>query len=139
VQGQQHSETSDTVLGMPRLGAHAKKIAMSLFDLLERYYDNQSLLLKSIYPKATKSERKNAMMLTSEKDCLEKQILEQSIELVMEAFRKQAAGDRSVTEWLDWLQSKAISTNNYALFDLFDVGIKPAFEVLSKVVSQKVE
>lgn len=139
VQGQRHRETSDTVLGMPRLGTCAAKVAISLLGLLARYYDNQSLLIKSISPEASKSARKNAMMLRSEKDCLEKQILELSIELVMEAFRKQAAGDSSVAEWIDWLQSKAISTNNYALLDLFEVGIKPAFEALSKVVSQKVE
>lgn len=139
VQGQRHRETSDTVLGMPQIGARAAKLAISLLDLLAPYYDNQSLLIKSISPEATKSERKNAMMLRSEKDRLEKQILEQSIELVMEAFRKQAAGDSSVAEWIDWLQSKAIKTNSYALLDLFEVGMKPAFEALSKVVSQTIK
>lgn len=137
-QGQQHRGTSNAVSGMPRLGPGAAKIAISLLDLLARYYDNQSQLIKSISPEATKSERRKATILRSEKDALEKQIFEEAIKLLKEAFRKQAAGDSSIAEWVDWLEAKAISTNSYALLDLFEVGFKPAFEALNKVVSQKV-
>lgn len=137
-QGQKNRGTSNAVSGMPRLGPSAAKIAISLLDLLEQYYDNQSQLIKTISPKAAKSERKKSTILRAEKDALEKQIFEESIILFKEAFRKQAAGDSSVAEWVDWLEAKAISTNSYALLDLFEVGFKPAFEFLNKVISQKI-
>jgi len=139
VKGQQHLETSNTVSGIPSLDANAKKIAISLLNLLQRYVENQSLQIKAVVSKRGKKLREKQMILSSEADWLEKKILEQSIELVFDALKKELIGDSSVTKWIDWLQSEAIRTDNDCIFILFEIGIKPAFEAVSKGLSKGVE
>lgn len=121
---------------MPSVSQAAQAKILNMFDQAEAYYRSFSSYLKSISPNAGSSPRKKRR---SSKEALDKSradLTDSCVQLVLEAMREKIEGKTGVIKWLEWLQSDAQRTDDHGLYDIFEVGVKPAFERVEAAIAQ---
>ncbi|UIJ83135.1 hypothetical protein [Rhizobium leguminosarum] len=120
---------------MPTVSQAAQEIILSIFDAANVYFDASSSYLKTMLPDAGKSLRKKKMSLQKELEDAKSNLVNSCVKILIEAMREKLEGKKGVVAWLSWLQEEAHRTNNYGLFDILELGIKPAFEKIDTAVA----
>ena len=115
---------------MPEVSEPASKIILSMFDAAEVYYDQFSAWLEVSFPGAKKATRRKSPELKKKLDQAEDQLVEACVALVLEGVQEHLRKEVGVVSWIDWLQKEAQRTNSSGLYDILEIGIKPAFERL---------
>lgn len=121
---------------MPSVGQTAQAMILNMFDQADAYYRSFSSYLKSISPDASPSLRKKRR---SSKETLDKSradLTDSCVEIVLEAMREKIDGKTGVIKWLEWLQREAQRTDDHGLYDIFEVGVKPAFQRVEAAIAQ---
>lgn len=113
---------------MPEVSEPARKIILSMFDAAESYYDQFSAWLEASFPGAKKATRRKSPEIKKKLDRAEGQLLEACVALVLEGIQEHLRKETGVVSWIDWLQKEAQRTNSSGLYDILEIGIKPAFE-----------
>lgn len=130
------STKTDNIHRMPNVSQSAQEIILSIFDAAGIYFDKFSNYLKTISPDAGKSLRKKRGFLQKEMEEAKSNLTNSCVKIVIEAMREKLEGKKGVLAWLIWLQDEAQRTNNYGLFDILELGIKPAFEKIDAAIAE---
>jgi len=125
---------SDKNKKMPIVGQEAQELIISMLDAAGLYFDASSKIFKVLLPNASKSLRKKRPSFEKEMENAKLNLVEVCVELVIEALRERKEGNKGIVNWLTWFQDEAQRTNDYGMFDIFEIGIKPAFQRLEAVI-----
>lgn len=115
---------------MPQVSEEARTIIISIFDAADCYLEDFSNYMKSLSPEAAKTLRKKQAALEEKLGLSKEKLVGSCVQLVIEAIGEASRDRKDVVEWLKWLEKEAQRTNSYALYDILEVGVKPAFERL---------
>jgi hypothetical protein len=121
--------------GMPTVSAAAQAKILNMFEKADAYYSAFSNYLDSILPKAETSDRKKRASLKEKLDESKVRLRDSCVQIVLEAMREKIEGNTGVIKWLEWLQSEAQRTNDYGLYDILEIGVKPAFEKVETAIA----
>lgn len=113
---------------MPEVSEPARIIIVSVFDATEAYYDQFSAWLEASFPGAKKATRRKSPDFKKKLDQAEGQLVEACVALVLEGVQEHLRKEAGVVSWIDWLQKEAQRTNLSELYDILEIGFKPAFE-----------
>ncbi|MGO8212104.1 hypothetical protein ACC782_34800 [Rhizobium ruizarguesonis] len=121
---------------MPRVSQTAQAKILNMFDQADAYYRSFSGYLKSISPDAGSSPRKKRRSLKETLDKSRADLTDSCVQVVLEAMREKIDGKTGVIKWLEWLQSEAQRTDDHGLYDIFEIGVKPAFKRVEAAIAQ---
>ncbi|MDU0359783.1 hypothetical protein RWK44_05050 [Rhizobium sp. 25PS6] len=136
-----HDASSRSSLGnsrMPNVTPAAQTKILQMLDQADAYYRAFSDYLKSISPKAETPIRKKRATLKEKLDESKVSLTDSCVQIVLEAMREKTDGKTGVLKWLEWLQSEAQRTNDYGLYDILEIGVKPAFAKVEEFVAKSV-
>lgn len=122
---------------MPEVSEPASQCILSIFDAAEAYYDHFSAWLRASFPGATKANRKKSPELKKKLNQAENQLVEACAALILEGLQEHLRKEFGVVSWIEWLQKEAQRTNSSGLYDILEIGIKPAFEKIDAAVETR--
>ncbi|MBB4190747.1 hypothetical protein GGE45_000230 [Rhizobium aethiopicum] len=106
-----------------------------MFDQAGAYFRAFSNYLESISPQASKSLTKKRASLKEKLEESKLVLTDSCVQIVLEAMREKMDGKAGLINWLEWLQNEAQRTNDYGLYDIFEIGVKPAFEKVDALIT----
>ncbi|TBZ06263.1 hypothetical protein [Rhizobium leguminosarum] len=121
---------------MPSLSQTAQARIIDMFDRASAYFRVFSNYLESISPAAGISLRKKRASLEEKLNEAKMGLTDSCVQIVLEALREKIDGQTGVIKWLDWLQKEAQRTNDHGLYDILEIGVKPAFEKVETAIAK---
>lgn len=122
---------------MPPVSESARELIFSMFDAANSYFDHFSAWIEAMSPDSSKTLRRKEPARKTEFNRAKERLVEACIALVLEGVREASKKEKGVVSWLDWLQKEAQRTNSSGLFDILDVGVKPAFERIDAAIDTR--
>ena len=113
---------------MPPVSKSARELIFLMFDAANSYFDHFSAWIEALSPDSGKTLRCKEPERKTEFNRAKERLTEACIALVFEAVREASREETGVISWLDWLQKEAQRTKSSGLYDILEIGVKPAFE-----------
>lgn len=119
---------------MPPVSEVAGGLVLSIFDATNLYFDKFSAWLETISPGSKKSTKRKSPMLKEQLEEAEERLVDACTALVIEAMKEESRKNKGVVAWIDWLQKEAQLTNSSGLYDILEIGMKPACERIAAAI-----
>lgn len=131
-------EASDTLRynGMPPVNEAVRELLLAMFVAADEYFSALSGWLDSMSSNDTGVSRKQRNILENDLISSKNRLIESCLQLIFQAFREALEDEKRVAPWLNWLQKEAERTDSESLREVFEVGMKPAFEKFSAAIDR---
>ncbi|MFS2154808.1 hypothetical protein [Rhizobium sp. Rhizsp42] len=129
-------KTPATSVRIPKISQAAHLKLLEMLNAASVYFDTFSSYLKSISPDAKSSVRKKRSAFEKSLEDAKKNLKGTCIHLVIEAMREKIEGESYVIPWLEWFQKEAERVSHSGLTEIFEIGIKPAFEAVAAAIDE---
>lgn len=121
---------------MPSVSAPARKLIFLMFDAANSYFDLFSEWLEAMSPAASKTLQRKQQARKRKLETAKEALIDACVALVLEAVQEAYREENGLTCWFEWLQEEAKRTDSSGLYDIIEIGMKPAFEKIEGTVGK---